>query len=80
MNIVIAGVVGFAGNTFYQLIQKINLVFEYITAHKEKHIAMDEKIDRIEMESKEQYHEIKVQVERLNDKIDDLMDEIKIKS
>lgn len=79
-NLVVAGVAAFAANMFYQLIQKINVVFEYITAHKEKHIAMDEKIDRIEMESKEQYHELKIQVERLNDKIDDLMDEIKIKS
>ena len=80
INIVVAGIAAFAANMFYQLIQKINLVFEYITAHKEKHIALDEKIDRIEIESKEQYQDLKLQVEKLNEKIDDFMEEMRVKS
>lgn len=78
-NLVVAGVAAFAANMFYQLIQKINVVFEYITAHKEKHIAMDEKIDRIEMESKEQYQDLKAQVEKLDQKIDQIVTELKDK-
>lgn len=79
-NLVVAGIAAFAANMFYQLISKINIVFEFVTAHKEKHVAMDEKIDRIEMESKEQYHDLKVQVEKLNEKIDDFMEEMRVKS
>lgn len=78
-NLVVAGVAAFAANMFYQLIQKINVVFEYITAHKEKHIAMDEKIDRIELESKEQYHDLKIQVEKLDQKIDQIVTELREK-
>lgn len=78
-NLVVAGVAAFAANMFYQLIQKINVVFEYITAHKEKHIAMDEKIDRIELESKEQYQDLKIQVEKLDQKIDQIVTELREK-
>lgn len=61
-NIMLTAIISFASWGIWQLINKINNVDEFVTGHKETHIALSKDVARIEKESKEQYEDLKEQI------------------
>lgn len=62
INLAALAICGFLSWSIWQLIFKINAVYEYQITHKETHSSMDKDIIRIENESKDQYEDLKEQI------------------
>lgn len=81
VNLAALAIGGFLSWSVWQLIFKINAVYEYQLTHKVTHDSVDKDIVRIEKESKEQYEDLKEQISDMRStfehKFDNLAREIR---
>ena len=76
-NFILAGVAAGVGWYIKQLVDKISEIYNWHIQHKEKHVAIEQEIQRIETESKEQYEELSTQISKVDTKLDVFMKEIR---
>lgn len=76
VNLLLSGVVSVALYYIVLSFKQGKEVYEYIIQHKERHVKIEDDIKRIEIESNEQYADLKKQISQMELKFESKLDRI----